>query len=205
MAPKTLQNDPVKRERRINELITRLEAKKHVQNRDIKAVLTPLQWNECSSALTDREAAEVPYPDALNSYFDRVEAADFQNIKNSTVAEGRYEDAQERLDEILNSATAQERSAIEYWLDRPVEYDPQTKKISIGLDPTSVPRKLGSRSQHANKLSTKMQSAQDQIREIKLGYLRAERNSLKKPNKKKQQANEAALNAVDALRKLVRR
>ena len=204
MAPKSLKNDPERREKRIRQLIESLEAKKHVQNRDIKLVLTPEQWKDCKAGLKEAETAVIPCPVEFDDYFKLVRAADFQHIKNSTVAEGCYEHAQERLDEILSSCSAQQRGAMEHWLDRPVEYDPETGKISIRLDPSSVPRKRGSRSQHAKKLAPNAQTAWDEMRQIKLGHLNMALDSLRKP-KQANGLSKKEIAKLDALRKLVRR
>ena len=204
MAPRSLINDPKTREKRLKLLVKRLSAKKNVQNRDIKLVLTPAQWEACNTAFTEVEAAVIPCPVELDDYFKLVRAADFQHIKNSTVAEGCYEHAQERLDEILSSCSAQQRSAMEHWLDRPVEYDPETGKISIGLDPSSVPRKRGSKSQHARAVASNVQTVWGQMRQIKLGHLDMALNSLRKP-KQANGLSKKEIAKLDALRKLVRR
>jgi hypothetical protein len=230
MAPKSLRNDPEKREKRIKELIERLKAKKHVQNRNIEAVLTPEQWADCNTALKEAEGvgdgAVVAYPVELDSYFELVKAADFEHVKMmhllnneaslksgavgrlSSGAESLYEHAQERLDEILRNCLPQQRSAMEYWLDRQVEYDPETGKIDVGLDPQSIPRKRGSRSHHAKKVASNAQTAWEQIRHVKLAYLNMALESLTKStamadDEKKEM--EAKLAEVRKLTSLVRR
>ena len=203
MAPRTLRSEPKKRIRRLRELVRRLRAKKHVQNRDVEAVLTPQEWKACNTELANAGPTIIPYPVELDDYFKLIRAADFQHIKNSTDAEGYYEHAQERLEEILSSCSAQQRVAMEHWLDRPVEYDPKTGKISIGLHPTSVPRRRGSRSQHANKLPSNVQTVWERKRQIKLGHLDMGLDSLRKKGNAAQ--SEANLRKLGALRKLVRR
>ena len=164
----------------------------------------------------------MAYPVELDSYFELVKAADFEHVKMmlllnnetslksgavgrlSNGAESLYEHAQERLDETLSNCLPQQRSAMEYWLDRKVEYDQATGKIDIGLDPKSVPRKRGSRSQYAMKVASNAQTAWDQIRQIKLAHLNMALDSLQK-SKQANGLSKKEIAKLDALRKLVRR
>lgn len=223
MAPRSLKNDPKKREKRLKELSERLEAGQDVQNRDIEKVLTAEEWtrfNEAMQGVTgSEEVAAIEYPDVLDSYFLRIDEADskyealaralsrdaarYVTARLSNEADGLYERARERLEEILGLCSAEQRGAVEYWLDRPIEHS-EANALDIGLDPTTVPRRRGSRSKYTRTNNAGGPTAHEQKRQIKLGHLTMALDILTKSNQASALSKEAKTK-LDDLRKLARR
>ncbi len=222
MAPRSLKNDPMKREKRIRELIARLEAGTHVQNRDLEAVLNPGEWTHFCRDLKDPygygQVSPLRYPDEIDDYFKLIDQADAKYLalerslqrgsgpdvvaKLSTQASEHYQHAQERLEEILGRCTAADRGAVEYWLDRPIEYA-ETGQIDIGLEPTTVPRKRGSSSKHARIGYGHRSTVYEHKKQTKIGHLSMALDMLTKPPKANAVSKKMA--QLDVLRKLARR
>lgn len=185
MAPRKLLEDPKRLGDRIRILLGRLERGQHVQNRDIEKVLTDEQrarfrrdLNDASIGLT---GPGFLYPTELDRYFSLIDQgtaayATGERLKQRAVASQHYraadtffERAVEALGEILSLADAQTRIAIEFWLDRPL-HRTETGALDIGLDPTSVPRRRGSRSRYAQQIP-QIVASHEIVKQIKIGHL----------------------------------
>lgn len=118
-------------------------------------------------------------------------------------AEGIYDHAQERLGELLGIADAATKAAIIHWLDRPLNYTDGS--LDIGLDPASVPRKRGSRSQYAQQTDMGVTNKHEQKRRIKIDAMMAARLAMLAPRlakcsgRKRVQPDLTKLRALTAL------
>ncbi len=166
----------------------------------------------------------VQYPSDLDSYFKLIGQADRayseyhrkrSNKKQRKrpmkshieTAEGIYDRAQERLGELLDSADPIIKQAMIYWLDRPLNYSAEGT-LDFGLDPSSVPRKRGSRSQYAQKSSVGIPNKHEQKRLIKIDAMMAARLAMIAPKLAKRPMKASAqpdLTKLRALTTLVRR
>ena len=165
----------------------------------------------------------VRYPSDLDSYFKLIRQADrtyseYHRKRNNktqrkppmkshvAIAEGIYDRAQERLGELLDSADPNEKQAMIYWLDRPLNYT--HGQIDFGLDPSSVPRKRGSRSQYAQKCDMAIPTKHEQKRRIKIAAMMAARLAMIAPKLAKRSTNATTqpdLTKLRALTALARR
>lgn len=188
MSPPRLLDEPQKRIARLRQLIAKLEANRHVQNRDIEKVLTPEQREAFCCALEEARGsttsglATLPYPHELDRYLNLVdqgtlEYAKGERLKGKLSSHARYrasealfERAREALEETLGIADSTTRAAIHYWLDRPISHS-EEGTLDIGLDPSSVPRKRGSRSKFTRERTIAFTSGSS-VRQVKEGHLR---------------------------------
>lgn len=195
MAPKKMIHDDQRRVARLRDLLSRLAADQHVQNRDILAVLSEAQRSgflgEIKQARENDASFEAvhAHPADLDPYLGLVDEATAMHARAERAvlsstrerlfreAEALFERAIERLDEAINSAPPQIRIAIEAGLDRPILRNADTGTIDCGPDPQSVPRKRGSRSRYARP-NAKVQPVRDRLRYVKEAYLRAELSGL---------------------------
>jgi len=204
MAPSSFLQDRKKRKIRLKELIKKLEAGQPVQNRAIETIFTRSEWARFSREANGKRGRgqqnTPPYPRELDEYFKRIDRATaryvaleregsrkrmgrrlLERVRKS--ADGLFESALERLEEIISDCTGARRTAVEFWLDRPIKYD-ETSHIDISLDPESVPRKRGSRSRYAEKAARLTGlTAREQKRQIKIKHLRAALDRMKSGRK----------------------
>lgn len=189
MAAPRLLDEPERRIARLRQLIARLEANEHVQNRDIEKVLTPEQIAAFRSALDEAQCntasslTMLPYPHELDRYLKLVnqgtlEYAKGERLKGKLSSHGRYraaealfERAREALEEALDLADSTTQAAIQFWLDRPIPLR-ERGALDIGLDPSTVPRKRGSHSKFTQHTAISF-TFNSLIRQVKEGYLRS--------------------------------
>lgn len=225
MAPKKISNDPKRRSKRIKTLIQRLKDDCHVQNRDIEAVLMVSEQDAFRrelAAIRDSERHPHAYPDELDSYLRLLEEADLaaaraerwkgraasarrqMSLRLIEEPMGLYEHAMERLTEIWQTANNAQRAAIEYWLDRPLQFTEMGNVEWPGLDGASAHRIRGSKSRYANRELVDPPTLHDKRRDAKIRHLDGALLSLdaNEHTKKATTLNVAFLND---LRKTVRR
>lgn len=187
MAPKKILNDPKRRSKRLKTLIQRLRAESHVQNRDIEAVLTGNELDALKLELAEiRDSDRHPhtYPEALDSYLRLLEKADLvaaraerwrgnaaTSLRPTEEPMGLYEYALERLTEIWQVANNAQKAAIEYWLDRPLQFNEMGSVDWPGLDGASAHRIRGSKSGYANRELVDPPTLHDKRRDTKIRHL----------------------------------
>jgi len=175
---------------RLRQLISQLETGKYVQNRNIETVLDDEQRRAFRRDMEDAKKNGganqelMPYPAELDRYLELVDegtreygmgerhAGKPSAHKYYHASEVKFGHAQEALSEALGVAGAQTRAAIEMWLDRPLTWG-DTGELDIGSSPSSMPRKVGSRSKYAERTTKPMAvSAFDVVKGIKIDHLR---------------------------------
>jgi hypothetical protein len=189
MAQRKLLDDPERRSARLRELLDRLYAGKHVQNRDITKLLTEQQWQALERELNEARRSQpvvegsLDYPSELDGYFKLVDEATRRyalgerqvgkpaSSVHHREAETLCERAQEKLEELLGAASQIKHAAMLYWLDRPLIYS-ETGALDLGSTPSVMPRKIGSRSRHTliHELPNKATSY-DMLRHVKQTHL----------------------------------
>ena len=165
MAQRRLLDSPQQRKARLQELLDRLNAGQHVQNRDIQKLLTEQQWQALERELAEARRSEpvaegMPdCPRELDGYFELVDKGTLRYAMGERLAgkpsshvhyrasETLFAQATERLAEAIGAASHAEREAMLHWLDRPLTYS-ETGEVDLGSSPSAMPRKVGSRSKY---------------------------------------------------------
>lgn len=156
------------RHKRLLKLVNKLESGKDIANRELQVALTDDEWDEFNSRkehIKERNNREMPK--VLKAYMETLKKADFlymraMNTKTTKrsrrdaegkagagrleyKAEGFYEDALLKLDEIFNSSDKSTEEELRSWFDRDIDmrpgYEPATS-------PVTIPRIRSSKSQH---------------------------------------------------------
>ena len=151
-----LPPEKAKREAKLQDMLTKLKAGEHVQNRRLQKWLSPAEYEQLHDAWDSQKEIRqelADKPDAIKRYDDLLKQADFLHSKAEghsskgrhktakkffNQAESAYERALEHLDENLNVEPALSR-----WIDREFNW---TAGGAISTDPDSVPRVTTSRS-----------------------------------------------------------
>jgi hypothetical protein len=176
------------RHKRLLKLLNILESGKDIANRELKVALTDDEWDEFNSRkkhIKERNNREMPK--VLKAYMETLKKADFlymraMNTKTTKrsrrdaegkagagrleyKAEGLYEDALIKLEEMFDGRYKDIEGELTTWFDRDIDL---AHGSLLGADPINIPRIRGSKSQHCLMKDHKLKENEfEQRRELK--------------------------------------
>ena len=168
-------NAKLKQLQQINMLLDLIINKRIVRLQNLRNIVGAVKYEQYEEYLTaDLHDCEIRYsngmPSELKKYNLMLRNADFltnkyekmadmervglRKYKNGTTtktynkSEEAYELALEKLQEIFSMAQGAERAELDFWMDRPIDFE-QSTDTTIGIDAVSIPRVRGSKSKNA--------------------------------------------------------
>jgi len=166
--PEHLSNKEKTRHKRLLRLLTNIESGKSVANRELHTALTNDEWADFNNRKEHiKERNNMNMPEVLKDYMAKLKKADFyymraMNTKTTArsrrdlngkagagrleyKAEGLYEDALIKLEEMFDGRYKDIEGELTTWFDREIDL---AHGSMLGADPSNIPRIKTSKSEH---------------------------------------------------------
>lgn len=225
--PEHLSNKEKTRHKRLLRLLTNIESGKSVANRELHTALTNDEWADFNNRKEHiKERNNMNMPEVLKDYMAKLKKADFyymraMNTKTTArsrrdlngkagagrleyKAEGLYEDALTKLEEMFDGRYKDIEGELTTWFDREIDL---AHGSMLGADPINIPRIKTSKSQHCLMKDDKHKDNEfEQRRDIKKDIIIQSLYALLRPEIDSNKANKqnAAVRS-EKLRELLQR
>lgn len=166
--PEHLSNKEKTRHKRLLRLLSAIESGKSVANRELQTALTDDEWADFNNRKEHiKERNNMNMPEVLIDYMETLKKADFfymraMNTKTTArsrrdengragagrleyKAEGFYEDALIKLEEMFDGRYKDIEGELTTWFDRDIDLGHGSL---LGADPNNIPRIKTSKSEH---------------------------------------------------------
>lgn len=225
--PNHLPNKEKTRHKRLLRLLTAINSGRSVANRELQTALTEDEWADFNNRKEHiKERNNLNMPDVLRDYMEKLKKADFYYMRAMSTkttarsrrdlngkagagrleykAEGFYEDALIKLEEMFDGRYKDIEGELTTWFDRDIDL---AHGSLLGADPINIPRIKTSKSQHCLTKNNKHKDNEfEQRRDIKKDVIIQSLYALLQPVTDSNKANKQ--NAVvrsDKLRELLQR